>query len=179
MKVMYHLNKSISVIYIFVLLIAPMSLVAQEKTDADYFKTAEVMFRNADYTDAITMYDKAIELDDTNMKYYLQRGFCKNLSSDFEGAILDFTSAIEIKSDHPWAYVSRGSSYNKLKYYDKAISDFNKALELNPDNQEAYNNRGFSKKKLGDKSGACKDWKTSKKLGNEEARIILKNNYCK
>lgn len=34
-------------------------------------------------------------------------------------------------------------------------------------------------KMLGDVKGACEDWNKSKKLGNEEAKIILKNNYCK
>lgn len=41
------------------------------------------------------------------------------------------------------------------------------------------NNRGWAKKFLGDKDGACKDWQTSKKMGNEEAKIILKNNQCR
>ena len=59
------------------------------------------------------------------------------------------------------------------------MDDFNVALKLKPDDAEAYNNRGFSKKMLGDKTGACEDWNKSKKLGNEEAKIILKNNYCK
>ena len=59
-----------------------------------------------------------------------------------------------------------------------AIKDFNMAIEIDPKNSEAYNNRGWSKKGLGDKDGACQDWKTSKKMGNEEAKIILKNNQC-
>jgi hypothetical protein len=41
------------------------------------------------------------------------------------------------------------------------------------------NNRGWSKKFKGDKDGACKDWNASKKMGNDEAKIILKNNQCK
>ena len=68
---------------------------------------------------------------------------------------------------------------NKTGEYQLAIDDFNEALKMDPTDQEAYNNRGFSKKLMGNKSGACEDWNTSKKLGNEEARIILKNNNCK
>ena len=53
-----------------------------------------------------------------------------------------------------------------------------KRIELDPRDQEAYNNRGFALKKLGRKDEACKDWNKSKKLGNKEAKVILKNNYC-
>ena len=56
--------------------------------------------------------------------------------------------------------------------------DFNKAIELDPENQEAYNNRGYTKKFMGKTKEACDDWKKSKKLGNEEAKIIMKNNDC-
>jgi hypothetical protein len=52
-------------------------------------------------------------------------------------------------------------------------------LNIDPNNQEAYNNRGWAKNGLGLYKEACLDWKTSKKLGNEEAKIILKNNNCK
>lgn len=96
-----------------------------------------------------------------------------------KGLSVDFTKVINIKPDHRWAYTSRGSARNKTGQYSLAIEDFNKALELDPTDQEAYNNRGFSKKLAGDKAGACEDWNKSKKLGNEEAKIILKNNNCK
>ena len=66
----------------------------------------------------------------------------------------------------------------KLKQYEKAMEDFNAILAADPENQEAYNNRGWCKKYLGDPAGACEDWKQSKKLGNSEAKIILKNNGC-
>ena len=96
----------------------------------------------------------------------------------YENAVADYTVVIKHDNKQVWSYISRGSAYNKLKKYEKALADFNVALNLDPENQEAYNNRGWAKKFLGDKSGACKDWKTSKKKGNKEAKIILKNNGC-
>lgn len=59
------------------------------------------------------------------------------------------------------------------------MRDFDTVLSIDPKDQEAYNNRGWARKALGDMSGACQDWRTSKKLGNGEARIILENNRCK
>jgi tetratricopeptide (TPR) repeat protein len=75
--------------------------------------------------------------------------------------------------------VSRGSAYNKLDQHGAAIADLDIAIELDPANSEAFNNRGWSKKALDDPDGACADWMESKRLGNPEARIILKNNHCK
>ncbi|MCC6690317.1 MAG: tetratricopeptide repeat protein, partial [Bacteroidia bacterium] len=81
--------------------------------------------------------------------------------------------------DHEYAYVSRGSAKNKLKNFKEALLDFDRALQLKPDDCEAYNNRGWAKKGLGDEDGACKDWHYSKKKGNDEAKIIIKNNHCR
>lgn len=166
-------------VLILTLLGSAIDVNAQEKSAADHFKEAELLYRNFDYEEAIPLYNKAIELDPENPTYYLQRGFCKNITNDFEGAVGDFSKLIDLSPGNGFAYVSRGSALNKMKRFEEAMDDFNKALEIDPKDQEAYNNRGFSKKGLGDKAGACKDWKTSRKLGNEEAKLILKNNYCK
>lgn len=154
-------------------------LKAQDSTAADYFKKGDYYYRNGDHLLAIGEFDKCLQLEPTHVNALLQRGFCKNLVKDFEGAIKDFTKVIELEPSHRWAFLSRGSARNKTGEYALAMEDFNKVLELDPSDQEAYNNRGFSKKLSGDKQGACEDWNKSKKLGNEEARIILKNNNCK
>jgi tetratricopeptide (TPR) repeat protein len=165
---------------IFFLVIAvSFSATAQDSTSADYFKKGDYYYRNFDYNLAVEYFDKAIKLDPGNINALLERGFSRNILKDYAGATSDFTEVIKLNPDHRWAYISRGSSRNKTGDYVLAIEDFNKALELDPTDQEAYNNRGFSKKMSGDKEGACADWNKSKKLGNEEAKIILKNNHCK
>ena len=98
---------------------------------------------------------------------------------EYKGAIEDYSRVIELDPKHKWAYLSRGAAKNKLNEFKEAMIDFTKVLELDPKDQEAYNNRGFSKKGLDDQAGACADWNKSKKMGNEEAKIILKNNHCK
>jgi tetratricopeptide (TPR) repeat protein len=161
------------------LMLGSSHLVAQDSTAADYFNKGEFYYRNFSHQEAVTYYNRVLELEPNHVNALLQRGFCRNILKDFEGAIADFSEVIRLNPDHKWAYVSRGSARNKTGKYELAIADFNRALELDPSDQEAYNNRGFSKKLMGDKKGACEDWNTSKKLGNQEAKIILKNNYCK
>jgi Flp pilus assembly protein TadD len=93
--------------------------------------------------------------------------------------VKDLDQVIQRKPDHLWAYTCRSASRSKLGRHQEAIADLDRALELDPRNEEALNNRGWSHKALGDMDAACRDWTTSRKMGNAEARIILTNNRCK
>ncbi|MGV9013368.1 MAG: tetratricopeptide repeat protein [Flavobacteriales bacterium] len=143
------------------------------------FQQGETAYRNGGYAKAIGYFTQTLALDPDHLNAYLQRGFCHSLQREYDLAVMDLTSVIQRKPDHLWAYTSRGSAYGKLGRNDLAMADFDKVLQLDPHNQEAYNNRGWTKKAQGDADGACKDWNTSKKMGNTEAKIILKNNHCK
>lgn len=155
-----------------------VSLISFSQTSNELFKKAQAKFNQGDYKEAIELYTKAYEADPENLNAILQRGFAYGLIEDYTSAISDYNKFIEKNDNQVWAYISRGSAYNKTKQYDKAIKDFNKVIQLDPKNTEAYNNRGWAKKFKGDKKGACADWKKSKKYGNKEAKIILKNNKC-
>lgn len=143
------------------------------------FRDGEKAYNSGGYAKAIDLYSQVLARDPENVNAYLQRGFCHNLQRDYEAASQDFTEVIARKGDHLWAYTSRGSAYNRLGKFDLALRDFDTVIGLDPKNEEAYNNRGWTHKSLNDVPGACKDWKTSKKLGNAEAKIILENNRCK
>ena len=128
---------------------------------------------------AILYFSEALKANPDHVNAYLQRGFCYSLLKQYANAAADFSSVITRQKDHVWAYISRGSAYNKLEQFDLALNDFNKVLELEPKNEEGYNNRGWAYKGKDDMKSACKDWKTSKKFGNAEAKIILINTGCK
>lgn len=133
---------------------------------------------NGHYEEAIAHFNQAIALDENYLDAYLKRAFSYSAMNRYEEAILDYNKIIAANPNAVLAYISRGSVYNKLERYKEAIDDFTKVINLQPENSEAYNNRGWAKKGLGDKAGACEDWKTSKKMGNSEAKIILRNNQC-
>lgn len=155
------------------------STLVRAQSAETFFKEGESKSRSGDYEAAIASYTKAIAADSTYYNAYLRRGFCFGLQEKYDLAVGDYSAVLRHAPNHVWAITSRGSAYNKLGNYEMAMADFNRVLELDPKNQEAMNNRGWTKKFLGDKDGACKDWQASKKMGNEEARIILKNNQCK
>lgn len=145
----------------------------------DYFKDGEAKSKQRNFAAAIEDYSKAINADPKMWNAYVKRAFCYGLTEQYDKAVADYTVAIGAEPEKIYSYQSRGSAHYKLGHYPEALADFNKVIELDPKNQEAFNNRGFVKKNLGDKEGACKDWYTSKKMGNEEAKIIIKNNNCR
>ncbi len=145
----------------------------------EYFIQGKIHYNNARYEKAIEQFNQAIAIDSSDANYFLQRGFCKGLVHEYESAIEDFTRAYQLDPANKFALVSRGSAKSKLGRHQEAIDDFNRAISIDPDYAEAYNNRGFAFKALGNQKAACDDWHTSKKKGNDEAVIILKNNRCK
>jgi len=144
----------------------------------EHMKKGDNLFSKGKYEEAIIEYSKSIEYDEDNLNAHLQRAMAYNITKQYQKAIDDYNKVLDKNPGLANVKNSRGSSYMKLKIYDKAIKDFNDILNADSKNQEAYNNRGWCKKHLGDDSGACEDWKKSKKLGNSEAKIILKNSGC-
>jgi tetratricopeptide (TPR) repeat protein len=170
-----------SIIFIIAFFIASNTFCSAQdsKKSVQLFNKGMVFLRQANNKEALKFFDAAVNADSMNFDARIKRGFVKGLEGDFQGEIIDYTQIISISPEHKWSYISRSGAYNRVGKYEEAIADANKVIEIDPQNSEAYNNRGFSKKGLGDKEGACQDWSKSKKMGNSEANIILKNNLCK
>jgi len=160
-----------------ILLVAPF-MYASAQDASKHIEDGKALIQKESYEEALEQFNMALILDPSSVDALLQRAFTSNILKSYDSAISDYTAVIELNPALISAYLSRGSAYNKLDRFEEALQDFNKVIELDPKNSEAYNNRGWSKKGLGDHDGACDDWKKSKKMGNEEAKIILKNNQC-
>ena len=171
------MKKSVSIFFTILFLV--LSIKSESQDAKKIYTQGEIDYNNGRFTEAIGNYTLVISLDSTFINAWLHRGFCKGMIKDFKGAIEDYTKVISMDSKLRFAYLSRGSAKNKLEEFQSAMDDFNIVLELDPFDQEAYNNRGFSWKGLGEKEKACDDWIKSKQMGNEEAKIILKNNRCR
>jgi tetratricopeptide (TPR) repeat protein len=80
-------------------------------------------------TKAIQCYNKAIELNPFDERFYLAKG---NIMEDSNEAIKCFDKAIQINPLKDVYYYNKGLCFNILKKYDDAFQCFNKAIELNP-----------------------------------------------
>ncbi|RKU21060.1 hypothetical protein C6499_22850 [Candidatus Poribacteria bacterium] len=127
--------------------------------------------RQEGYSDAITHYTAAIELNPENAGTYNNRGVAYRNTGDFAAAIADFDKAIELAPEDARVYNNRGVAYRNTGDFAAAIADFNKAIELNPEDAGAYNNRGNAYRNTGDFAAAIADFDKAIELAPEDARV--------
>ena len=85
------------------------------------------------YEQAVTEFNKAIELDPEYAMAYNNRGNAYWNKGNFDGAIADYDKAIELDPECAEAYGNRGFVYYLEGELTKAISDLEKCIELSND----------------------------------------------
>jgi len=114
-----------------------------------------------EYKNAISDFDKAIELDPTDLASYTDRGKSKAYLKDLDGAKTDFEFILTKDSlgDQGQAalYYLGKLSYQQGQY-EQSIKYYNKLIILTPKDAELYFNRGAAKDMLMDSEGSIKDY---------------------
>lgn len=173
-------------ILLIALLCAPFISRSQYLADSNAPKDIQKLFlagekaqRSGDHQLAADLFEQVLRVDAGHVNAYLQRGWAYSMNKQYEPAVRDFSAAIALEPENQYAYISRASAYNRLERFKEALVDLDQVISMDPKNEEALNNRGWARKGLGDLPAACKDWRTSKRLGSAEAKIILSNTPCK
>jgi tetratricopeptide (TPR) repeat protein len=86
-----------------------------------------IYYNNGNYTQALSDYNKEIEINPHIAEVYNNRGNVYSSQGKLQQAILDFNKAIEINPDYADAHYNRGLIYYHLKEYDKAWADVHSA----------------------------------------------------
>lgn len=94
------------------------------------------------YSEALSDYNKAIELSPYYAEPYANRGSVYENLLKYNEALNDYNKAIDLNPNYATAYFNRGNIFNREKKYAKALEDYSKAIELNPNYAKAYMNRG-------------------------------------
>jgi tetratricopeptide (TPR) repeat protein len=102
-----------------------------------------------DYEEAISSYDKAVEIKPDYYEAWYNRGISLGNLGRYEEAISSYDKAVEFKPDYHNAWYNQGISLDNLGRYEEAISSYDKAVEFKPDYHQAWNNRGISLGNLG------------------------------
>ncbi|NER84044.1 MAG: tetratricopeptide repeat protein [Leptolyngbya sp. SIO1D8] len=93
------------------------------------------------YEEAITAYEKAIELDATSVYPHNGLGNVYRDLKRYEEAITAYEKAIELDATFAYPYNGLGNVYRDLKRYEEAITAYEKAIEL--DATFAYPHNGL------------------------------------
>lgn len=101
-----------------------------ENNAEPYYNRGLAYLRKSQYDEAITEFNKAIEINPRYSLAYNDRGYAYLNKRQYDRAISDFTKAIEIKPRYHKAYNNRAVSYYYKGEYDRAWEDVQKAHSL-------------------------------------------------
>ena len=89
---------------------------------------------------AITLYQRIVELDSNNAEHKTQLGTLYAMDGNFEKALALYEQAIALAPNMAVAYYSLANVQKKVDQIDAAINNLKKAVELKPDWRQAIHN---------------------------------------
>lgn len=110
-------------------------------TDEEIEKASELRsegaahFSEQRYQDAISSYEKAIELNPTNALFYAKRGQAYLKLNKPNACIRDCNRALELNCDSAAAYKYRGRAYRLLGNWELAAKDLRQAVNIDFDEE--------------------------------------------
>jgi len=142
-----------------------------KKTVAEiYHEIANKLYREKKYIANISLLDRAIELDPTDVRAYDDRGVAYAWLNQYERAIQDYNKAIEMDPTYAGTYESRGVAYAWLNQYERAIQDYNTAIKLDPTDIRAHTGRGVAYAALNNYERAIQNYDKAIELNTTYAR---------
>lgn len=113
------------------------------------FETAEELFNQGKYEEAIKNYNKIIEIDSDFFKAWLSKGLALQNLGKNEEAIICYDKCIEMNPRNSWPWNNKGSALISLGKYNEAIRFLDKSIEIAPKNSLAWSNKGAALRYLG------------------------------
>jgi tetratricopeptide (TPR) repeat protein len=121
----------------------------KQQTEALLRASVEEKASVGDYSMAIALLDRLIELYPNSAIDYNNRGLMYFRNGQLSEAIADYNLAIEINPKLDSAYNNRANYYVAIGELAAAIADYDLALDLNPANIRAWINQGITFRELG------------------------------
>jgi len=141
-------------------------------TDA-YNNRGSAKVDKGDVKGAIEDYSRAISLNPGYEEAYTNRGAALTLIGKMDEALADFNKAIQINPKYYKPYENIASLYYNKGEYKESLQYFDEVVRIMPEYAHGYFNRGITKNNLHDLNGACADWNTASKLGDESAMQMI------
>ncbi len=142
------------------LFIQPVSTLAQ--SGESLFQKALLMSRQGNFPEALSLWDRYIQLFPTDASAVSNRGNVLLALGEPERAIDDQTRAIELMPSDPDPHLNRGIAEEALQYWNQAELDYIWILDRFPSDSSALYN-------LGNLRGSQGDWQQAEVLFNKAA----------
>jgi tetratricopeptide (TPR) repeat protein len=99
--------------------------------------------------DALTAYNRAVQIDSQNAEAWQGRGLTQALNGQHREALESFDRALQIDPMLVTALAGKGTALNMLHRNQEALQVFDRAVTLEPDNAYAWNGKGAVLSALG------------------------------
>ncbi|XP_017793617.1 PREDICTED: serine/threonine-protein phosphatase 5 [Habropoda laboriosa] len=110
----------------------------EDAARAEKFKEeANEYFKNKDFTNAIELYTKAIEVNPTVAVYYGNRSFAYLKTECFGYALTDASKAIELDKNYVKGYYRRAAAHMSLGKFKQALMDYKTVTKARPNDKES------------------------------------------
>ncbi len=114
----------------------------KRKQAEEFVNQANALLESGNYQEAITLYNQAIELDDSNYEVFYNCGIAYYKEDEFDRAIGSCQEAVKLNKSYALAHMCLGDSYSKKGDYQSAYSEYTETIKKDSDNAEAYIKRG-------------------------------------
>ena len=109
-----------------------------DDNNAEGFKEqANEQFKRLNYTSAIELYTKAIELDSSVATYYGNRSFAYLKTELYGLAIEDASKAIELDKFYVKGYYRKAAAHYAMGKFEDALKDFDRVVKVRPNDPDA------------------------------------------
>ena len=137
-----------------------------------YYLAALMYSRKNDYDNAISSYEKAIEID-ADPEIYAALAFCYALKGNYRLAIRELDAALNIDSTMTDFRADRARFYYEVGDIETAFKELDAVIKVCPDNANNYYLRGWYKEIKGDLDGAVEDLSISLALDPNYTNALL------
>ena len=113
-----------------------------ELTPSEFKQRGILAYEREDYRDAISDFDRVLNLNDTDHAVYNLRGNAKYHLRLYPEAVDDYTNVIKLKPDEPDYHFQLGMAKYDIKQFDEAKESFSNAIALKSDDGGYYRMKG-------------------------------------
>lgn len=113
-----------------------------ELTPSEFKERGFLAYERGDYRDAISDFDRVLNLNNADHEVYYLRGNAKSRLSLYSEAVEDYTDAIKLKPDEPDYHYWLGMARYDTEQFDEAKESFSNAIDLKSDDGSYYRMKG-------------------------------------
>ncbi len=118
-------------------------------TAEDWTRDGDSFSRSGRYSDAVSCYDNAVEMDPQLADAWDGKGDALMMTGRYDRALACYERALEIDPESAEIWYHKGNALQMLLRFNDSLVCYDEALRINPRFAEAWNRKGMTLNRLG------------------------------